>query len=295
MKRRIKIISIMIGIFMILTSIKVYAAASYSVELSGVSTVAQGEEITVTLKLKDLVDIGGIDGKINVLQGKLTYDSTKLDKVESKSSGLNGFSMTWGSVLVLDSVTGVSGETEIASLTFQAKEEASIGSTAITLTEIKGSNGEADIVASDVSKSINITEASEEPVESSNNNLTSISIDGAVITGFNKNTLTYTLAAVENSKTSIHITVALEDSKASVTGTGTKTLVVGNNSFQIVVTAEDGSTKTYVIQVERKAATGETTKELPKAGVVGITGAGIASILGMGIFSYTKIRRYKGI
>jgi hypothetical protein len=80
MKRRIKIISIIICIFMIITSIKVYAAASYSVELSGASTVEQGEEITITLKLKDLVEIGGIDGKINVLQAKLEYDSTKLIK-----------------------------------------------------------------------------------------------------------------------------------------------------------------------------------------------------------------------
>ena len=73
--------------------------------------------------------------------------------------------------------------------------------------------------------------------------LSDLKVDGTTVTGFSADTLTYTLDDVENSKTSINITATPADSNATVTGTGTKSLTVGNNSFPIVVTAEDGTTK----------------------------------------------------
>lgn len=86
---------------------------------------------------------------------------------------------------------------------------------------------------------------------SSDNNLTDIKIDGTSISGFSSNVITYTLPNQANSKSSMVISATLSDSKASVAGVGTKTLVVGDNSFDITVTAEDGSKKTYTIKVRR--------------------------------------------
>ena len=57
---------------------------------------------------------------------------------------------------------------------------------------------------------------------------------------------------VKNSVDKIKIIAEAADSKASVSGAGEKTLKVGDNVFQVVCTAENGSKKTYTITVTRK-------------------------------------------
>ena len=86
---------------------------------------------------------------------------------------------------------------------------------------------------------------------SSDNKLTDIKVDGTSISGFSKETLSYTLSNQSNSKTSIKLDATLSDSKATVSGLGTKNLIVGDNSFDIIVTAEDGSKNTYTVNVRR--------------------------------------------
>ena len=89
---------------------------------------------------------------------------------------------------------------------------------------------------------------------SHNANLSDLKVDGVTVTGFDADTLTYNLAAVANSKTSITITATAEDTNATVSGqTGSQALSVGNNSYNIMVTAEDGETKkTYTINITRE-------------------------------------------
>ena len=86
---------------------------------------------------------------------------------------------------------------------------------------------------------------------STDNNLTDIKIDGVSISGFTSNTLEYTIANVANSKSSINVTATLSDSKATLSGTGNKSLNVGDNTITLTVTAEDGSKKEYKIKVRR--------------------------------------------
>lgn len=89
---------------------------------------------------------------------------------------------------------------------------------------------------------------------SSNNNLSSLSItDGKI--NFNKNTTNYSII-VENKVTNITINANVEDSKSTITGIGSKNLEVYANTFYIVVTAENGSKKTYTIKVNRKDSDG---------------------------------------
>ena len=56
---------------------------------------------------------------------------------------------------------------------------------------------------------------------------------------------------VEYSVETIKVNYELEDSKASAKIEGSETLIVGENIFKIVVTAEDGTTKTYTIKINR--------------------------------------------
>ena len=88
--------------------------------------------------------------------------------------------------------------------------------------------------------------------KSSNNNLTDIKVDGNSIENFSSNTLKYNLPKVSYNKTSINVEAILSDSKASVTGVGNVSLNTGDNKIEIVVTAEDGTAKTYELNFERE-------------------------------------------
>lgn len=85
---------------------------------------------------------------------------------------------------------------------------------------------------------------------SSNNNLKDLKVDGYEISPvFNKDTLEYTVK-VDEDKTKINVTAIVEDNKAKVNGEGELEVSQGNNSFNIVVVAENGSEKTYKLNVE---------------------------------------------
>jgi len=74
---------------------------------------------------------------------------------------------------------------------------------------------------------------------------------GTLTPVFNANTTNYTVN-VTNDVSSIEIGATANNATATISGAGTKTLSVGNNTFNIVVTAEDGTTtKTYTIVVTR--------------------------------------------
>ena len=106
-------------------------------------------------------------------------------------------------------------------------------------------------------KTYNIVVNKPDP-RSTNNNLKTLSVSGGTI-DFNKNTTSY-LIKVEHDVESVTITASVEDAKANVTGTGTKTLKDYVNEFKIVVKAENESTKTYIVKVARKDAQGNYGK-----------------------------------
>ena len=68
---------------------------------------------------------------------------------------------------------------------------------------------------------------------------------------FNKETESYTVE-VENEIEDITVNATTEDSRSTLTGTGKYALAVGENSVNIVVTAENEDTKTYTLKIIRK-------------------------------------------
>lgn len=90
--------------------------------------------------------------------------------------------------------------------------------------------------------------------KSSNNRLNGLSVDGYSLTPtFSSDNTNYSLI-VENEVESIEVSAGAADGNASISGRGTHKLSVGDNTINIVVTAENGDTKTYTITVVRKAA-----------------------------------------
>lgn len=86
-------------------------------------------------------------------------------------------------------------------------------------------------------------------VYSSDNALSSLSIEGYNINPkFSKDVLEYKLE-VDQSIEKIKITAKANDKKASVSGVGEKTLTPGNNTFEVKVIAENGNSKIYKIVI----------------------------------------------
>ncbi|MBP1989155.1 S-layer homology domain-containing protein [Paenibacillus eucommiae] len=101
--------------------------------------------------------------------------------------------------------------------------------------------------------------------------LSDLTVDGTTISGFNANTLNYTLN-VPNVKTSVTVAVYASDSKATVAVAGGSNLVVGDNTITVTVTAEDGeTTKVYTVIVKREAAGLSSNAELSDLKVDGTT------------------------
>lgn len=101
-----------------------------------------------------------------------------------------------------------------------------------------GNSGSSNNSSSNVSK-----------VKSSNNYLSSLTIDNFELNEeFDKESLEYTLTVPTDTE-KIKINAQLDDSSAKVAGLGDVKLSVGLNTFEIVVTAENGSKKTYILKV----------------------------------------------
>ena len=93
--------------------------------------------------------------------------------------------------------------------------------------------------------------------KSSNANLSNLGIRPNDFSGFTPGTTTYNVTVPEDVE-SVEVYATAQDSVATVLGTGSQTLAYGENALNVVVTAEDGTTKTYTINVTRE---GEKTNE----------------------------------
>ena len=96
--------------------------------------------------------------------------------------------------------------------------------------------------------------------KSSNANLTNLGIRPNDFTGFKPGTTTYNVTVPEDVE-SVEVYATASDSKATISGTGRKTLQNGANALNVVVTAEDGTTKTYTINVTREGTQEEQEEE----------------------------------
>ena len=98
---------------------------------------------------------------------------------------------------------------------------------------------------------------------SPNNVLESLVVSGYNLTPtFSKFTEDYDLI-VPNNVSSIGISATALDGGATISGTGTKTLSVGSNRIEVVVTASNGSKRTYTIVVVREAPTNTGSQTKP--------------------------------
>ncbi|HIU40270.1 MAG TPA: cadherin-like beta sandwich domain-containing protein [Candidatus Aphodocola excrementigallinarum] len=84
---------------------------------------------------------------------------------------------------------------------------------------------------------------------SSNNNLKELTIDDYDLVKIDDNN--YTLV-VTNNVTSINVKAVAEDEKSKITGTGNHDLKIGENTIEVIITAESGAQNKINIKITRK-------------------------------------------
>lgn len=211
---------------------------------------------------------------LNASAGSLSVDVTSAANVGDsvivnvRADSMAGkFSVTSNNSGVLSggsSSTWIEGS---SSFTFSAK---SAGTATITVTPIDVADYDGNVVTNSVSKTVTIRQhlsdnsgsssssnkttprISNDRNLSSNNNLSSLSVEGATLNpGFNKDTLEYS-AEFEPETKIIKVNASKEDDSSTITGTGEISVNDGMNKIEVVVTAENGATKTYVINATVK-------------------------------------------
>ena len=118
------------------------------------------------------------------------------------------------------------------------------------------------------------------PTKSSNANLSNLGIRPNDFSGFRAATTSYSVS-VPNNVASIEVYASKGHSAQTITGTGTKSLNEGSNIFEVKVTAEDGTTKTYKITVVRLAKESEPTPDVDNSPVtkVALTSLNIKDVI----------------
>lgn len=217
---------------------------------------------------------------LSTVTGKLNYDTSLLECTQMSSSAgyakngtisatesqINGTKMTVTAVYKVKS--GISNKTistsinlsELYTVNSENNQASSLKPSAnINVIKEEGSNSSSG--SNSNSSSGNSSQTDSKPAEkSSNANLNNLGIKPNDFTGFKSGTTTYNVT-VPNEVDSVEVYATKADSKAKITGTGTKSLQEGENALSVVVTAENGNTKTYTINVTREAAKEEENTE----------------------------------
>ncbi|MBQ4284300.1 MAG: cadherin-like beta sandwich domain-containing protein [Lachnospira sp.] len=214
-----------------------------SASLTGTNTVRAGDTITLTLVVSD-------SGKY-ALEGTLSYDSSKVTYTGISSSRTGWKAEISGNTIIAydDNMTNPLGNsTSVLKLTFKVNSSLQPGTSVdIAVKNIVTTTGSSEGNAGNATYSVSIAK----PV-STDNNLSGLSVDGYTLSpAFSAGTTTYSIGEVDYSVSSIRVNATKADNDATVSVSGTN-LSVGANTVTVTVKAQNGSTKTYKINVTRK-------------------------------------------
>lgn len=214
-KKLTKIFSFFILFILLIASVTLDTNAAGGLSISAsASQVTEGGTFTVTVKAASNYFVSNIS--LNVSGGTVVSGLGKvsLDKGETTSAKIK-----------------LTGETCVVSVT-------GVGANYDTVTE-----GAASASVSVKKKTVVVD------TRSKDHNLSALTVsEGTLSPEFNAATTEYSVN-VGGSTEKITLGATASDAKASVSGTGEQAVVPGNNRFVIVCTAENGSTKEYVVNV----------------------------------------------
>lgn len=232
MKKAVKYLSLIICTFII--SINYVKAASYDVTVTS-KTVTIGNSVTLTIKGNDLAgrfDLSSSNSSVASLSNNSLFidNNSASITITAKSVGTATITITPTDVTAYDNNTITGNKT----ITITVKDKP-------TSNPSTGGNNSGTTTNTTPTKK-----------KSTNNYLSSLTIEGYTLDKeFKKDEAEYSIM-VENDVNKIKINAQLDDSSAKVTGIGEVEVKEGINKLEIKVTAENGSTRIYTLNVTVK-------------------------------------------
>ena len=249
-----KILSMIIFVFGIMLLSKGVYAASASITANKTS-VTVGTKVTITVKVNaaawNLQVSGSASGSI------VGFNMDAENQTTTKTYTITPNKAGTYTVYLSGDITDESSEnaTNVSkSVTITAKAKPTTTTTPNTNTNTNTNNNTNTNTNTSSNKPTTTTK------KSSNANIArlTLSVEGL---SFKSNQTTYSIKVGEDvDKISVGVTLA--HSKATYTISGNKNLKAGNNVIKIVVTAEDGTKKTYKINVNKAGNVEESSSEL---------------------------------
>ena len=237
-----KKILVLFSIFILFLTPNIVKAASANVQISAPSSVYVGDTVTVSVTISSSSSLGS-------WQYTVAYDDSILGD-SSAGQMIAAYADNSGKTSVTNSWTfkaKSSGSVtfsipSIVVYAFDDDSEMSLGgSTSTTISVIKpssGGNGGSTGGSNGGHGDYNYSD---------DNNLSSLIIEGFDI-DFDSSITEYSVT-VPNDTKKVKIGATANDGNASVSGIGDYDVKEGNNEIKVVVTAENGDTKTYKVNV----------------------------------------------
>ena len=245
-KRYITFIAAFILMVAALFSESAFAAATASISGGGNYKVGQ----TVTIKF---TYSGASYGTAKVI---FRYDTSVLQ--------FKNCSGTYGGTSGVTKVSLSSGGSNTLGCTLTFKAVGTGNTTVKAETEELYDIDENDLSSSVSTKSTTVSVTNPSTQVSNNANLSSMSVSaGSLSPSFSPSVTSYTIN-VGSDVSVCTISAKAQDSKATISVSGSKNLKAGKNVRSVTVTAENGSTKTYTITIYKaEGTTGGNDKEDP--------------------------------
>ena len=234
-------LALLVALVVILSVVTFTVSAGSSVAFSK-STLNVGETLTVTARFST-----SSTDPMYGLEGYITYDPAIIEYVSGDNCNL----LTKGKIKVVLQSAGKTNLTE--TIKFKTLK---VGKSAIALEQfvyVDKDDKEKPLTGS----SAPVTVANPSAQASSNANLKTLVVSAGTLTPkFDPNVTEYSIT-IKNEITELWVSTTKADAKASVTVEGSKDMKVGSNKRVVVVTAENGTTKRYTLNITRLAADGQ--------------------------------------
>ena len=273
--KRIKSLNILMILALLWTTfgfiIPVKAAGTATIGFGGPSSAGVDDKITITLYISNITDA---NGGVSSVGGNLTFDSSYLEYVSG--TGVEKpyeFQINPDADYIIAGLDtslkkGITGAepTTVFTFVFKALKE---GETEITMQNMKLTDKNSKMSNTVIPKKITIGPKSTPtptptptptnpstptpPAQKSNDaTLKSLGVSGYTLSpSFSPNTEHYTIK-VPSTASNVRIEGSANHGKATVAGLGNVNLTGDNTTATVTVTAEDGSKKTYTINIEKE-------------------------------------------
>lgn len=250
MKNKIIKSTIMLAIFIIVMIIfaNKSEAATMSVTISSNTTaVGSTAEITISSDCIGRVNLSASNGG-QLSQNSVWVEGTQKVTLTVKNTGTTTVTVT---PKTMSDTEGNAVTISAKSVSTRAEEKAKNNNSSTSNSNNNSSSTGSNSNNSSSSSSSSSNSSEKNNTKSSNANLKNLGIMPNDFSGFKASKTNYSVT-VPNNVEKVKVYATAQDSNAKISGTGNISLKEGENSASVVVTAEDGTKKTYTISITRE-------------------------------------------